>query len=304
VRQGRTFDFLSREGALVVNNLLFSVILGIVLIGTLYPLLVEAVTGEKLSVGPPYFMAAAAPLALLLVAVMAAGPLLRWRRAQGRALLRRLVIPLIVAGAALLLVLLLAPPLPILPLLGLIFAAGAAAASVAPLWKRKLRRAPLFLWGMVIAHLGISVSLAGMASESAFSKERLVALAPGQSTIVGPWTVQFQAVEPVAGPNWTAMQARLTARRHGRAPILLEPQARSFSAPPTQTSEAAISTRADGQIYAVIGKPGEGGRWQLRLWWKPFVTLIWLGGAMVAFGGMISLVGRLRRERAGEGRAA
>jgi len=294
VREGSTFDPISREGALVANNLLLSTILGIVLVGTLYPLALEAASGEKLSIGPPYFNSTAGPLALLLVAVMAAGPLVRWRRDRAMAVVWRLSVPLAVGVVALALLLLFVPDLHILPLLGLVLAAGAAAASIAPLWKRNLRRTPLFTWGMVIAHLGISVSLAGMACDGAFTRERLIALPPGQSVDIGPYRVRFEAVDPVAGPNWTAIEATLVAERGGST-FTLHPQARTFSSPPTETSETAIATRIDGQLYTVLGRPDGHGRWQLRLWWKPFVTLIWLGGAMIAVGGFLSLIGRLRR---------
>jgi len=297
VREGSRFDLVSREGSLVANNLLLSAILGIVLIGTLYPLGIEALTGGKLSVGPPYFNAAAGPLALLLVIVMAAGPLLRWRRDEIRALARRLAVPAIVALAAAAAVLALLPPAHLLPTLGLILAAGVGIASVAPLWKRNLRRTPLFTWGMVIAHLGVAVSLAGMASESAFTRETLVAARPGEVHRVGPFAVRFDGIEPVAGPNWTALEATLTATRGRGAPIELRPQARAFWTPPTETSEAAIRTLWDGQLYTVLGKQAEDGRWQLRLWWKPFVTLIWAGGALIAIGGALSLLGRLLRDR-------
>jgi len=104
-------------------------------------------------------------------------------------------------------------------------------------------------------------------------------------------------MEPIAGPNWTAIEARLTARRGEGSAITLRPQARTFSAPMTETNEAAIHTVLDGQIYTVLGRRGEDGRWQLRLWWKPFVTLIWIGGGLVALGGALSLIGRLSRER-------
>jgi cytochrome c-type biogenesis protein CcmF len=297
VREGSTFDPVSREGALVANNLLISAILGIVLIGTLYPLAIEAMTGDKLSVGPPYFNSTAGPIALLLAAIMAAGPLLRWRRDRLALLLKRLAIPLAVTGAVLVLLLILLPGLHLLPLLGLVLAAGAAAASLAPLWKRKLRRTPLFVFGMVIAHFGIAVSLAGMASNAAFTRETLVALAPGQSAEVGPFSISFASVDPAAGPNWTAIEGTLIASRGHGGPFILKPQARTFTAPPTETSEAAIATRIDGQLYTVLGKPDGRGRWQLRLWWKPFVTLIWLGGGLVALGGALALIGRLRRER-------
>jgi cytochrome c-type biogenesis protein CcmF len=297
VREGSRFDAISREGALVLNNLLLSAVLGIVLVGTLYPLAVEAVTGEKLSVGPPYFNAAAGPIALILVVFMAAGPLLRWRRDELKPLVMRLALPTLLTALALLALVLLAPPIKPLPLLGMILAAGVGAASIAPLWKRKLLRTPLFTYGMVIAHLGIAVSLAGMASDSAFTKETLVAARPGETQHVGPYAVRLDDVEPVAGQNWTAIEGTVSVRRGDGAESIMKPQARMFPTPPTETSEAAIKTVLDGQLYVVIGKQDEQGRWQLRLWWKPLVTLIWLGGAMVAFGGFLALVGRVLRER-------
>jgi cytochrome c-type biogenesis protein CcmF len=298
VKEGATFEAVSREGALVANNLLLSAILGIVLVGTLYPLGAEAMTGEKLSVGPPYFNTAAGPVALALIAVMAAGPLVKWRRDKARDLLNRLALPVLLSAFALFLVVLLAPGTSIFPFLGLVLAAGVAAASVAPLWKRNLRRTPLFTWGMVIAHLGIAVSLAGMAAESAFTQEKLVAARVGETVEVGPYAVRFDAADPIAGPNWTAIEAKLTARRGEGDPIVLRPQARMFSSPPTETSEAAIVTSlGGGQLYTVLGKSDAQGRWQLRLWWKPAVTLIWLGGGLIALGGLLSIIGRVRRER-------
>jgi cytochrome c-type biogenesis protein CcmF len=297
VREGTTFDPVSREGALVANNLLLSAILGIVLVGTLYPLGVEAVTGEALSVGPPYFNSAAGPIALLLVALMGAGPLLRWRRDSLGALQSRMGVPITISVATLLAILVIGPDIGILPMAGLIIAAGTAAASVAPLWKRNLRRTPLFTWGMVVAHLGIAVSVAGMASESAFTKETLVAARPGDVVEVGPYSVLFRGVEPIAGPNWTAIEAHLTARTTTGRPFNLRPQSRTFTSPVTETSEAAISTTASGgQLYTVLGREDGDGRWQLRLWWKPAVVLIWLGGGLVALGGLLSLIGRVRRK--------
>lgn len=296
VREGAVFEPVSREAALVLNNLFLTVILGVVLIGTLYPIVAQAF-GQQVSIGPPYFNPAAGAVALLLVVVMAAGPLMRWRSDSFGTVVRRMAVPIGLGIAVLLAVKLAAPDIGILPWLGLSAAALAGAGSIAPLWKRNLARTPLFTWGMVISHLGVAVMLAGMASDTAFYKERLVAVNEGQGTDVGPFSVKLVAVEPVIGPNWTALEATMEARRGDGAPFILKPQARNYSSPPTDTSEAALSTRIDGQLYAVLGKQGADGRWQLRLWWKPWVTLIWLGGGLIALGGALSLIGRVLRER-------
>jgi cytochrome c-type biogenesis protein CcmF len=182
-----------------------------------------------------------------------------------------------------------------LPLLGLMIAPAVAVASVAPLWKRDLRRTPLFTWGMVIAHLGCAVSLVGMASDSAFTQETLAAVRPGETVRAGRWTLHFDKIMPLAGDSWTALQADISASRGGGEPVALHPQARTFTNPPTTTTESALLTRWDGQLYVVLGQDAGEGRWQLRVWWKPFVTLIWLGGVMIALGGALALLGRERR---------
>jgi cytochrome c-type biogenesis protein CcmF len=297
VKEGTQFDLVSREGALVMNNLILSAILGIVFVGTLYPLFAEAVSGEKLSVGPPYFNATAGPLTLALVIIMALGPVSRWRRDELKAVIRRVALPVFITALALLAMVIFAPRINILSFLGIVLAVGVGAASLAPLWGRNLRRTPMITYGMVVAHFGVAVSLAGMATESAFIRETLVASKMGETHEVGPYKIMLKSIEPVAGPNWTALEAELVAQRGDNAPFTLRPQSRMFSNPPTETNEAAIATRLDGQLYLVLGKPDAQGRWQLRLWWKPMVTLIWLGGALIALGGALSLVGRGLRER-------
>ena len=146
---------------------------------------------------------------------------------------------------------------------------------------------------MVVAHLGIAVALFGMAADSAFSTEKLVAARVGDSVAVGPWTIKLQHIQPVAGPNWTALEATLSAAYADGKPSVIHPQARFFWTPPQQTSESALLTRWNGQLYAVLGEEAEDGRWQLRLWWKPFVTMIWYGGVLIALGGLLALLGRV-----------
>jgi cytochrome c-type biogenesis protein CcmF len=295
VREGARFDPVSREGALVANNLLLSVILGTVFVGTLYPLFVEALTGDKLSVGAPYFNAVAGPIALVLAALLFLGPLLRWRR-DDRPNLRRVAVPALIVVAAFIASLMLAPQMSWLARLGLAIAAGLVPASLLPLVGRSLRRTPLATYGMVVSHLGVAVAIAGMACDSAFTRETLAPVRVGESVAVGPWQVTLRGVEPIVGPNWTAVQGVLEARR-GATVLRLTPQSRFFSLPPTTTNETAIRTRLDGQLYTVISTSDAQGRWLLRLWWKPMVTLIWLGGAMIALGGALALVGRWWRTR-------
>ncbi len=294
VREGKQFEAMSRETLLVVNNLLLTVLLGIVLIGTLYPLMTEAF-GHKVSVGPPYFDRIAGPIALLLMLAMVAGPLTRWRKDKPGVVAGRTLWPVILMlGVTAALAVTAWGRIGVLPFLGLVIAAGVALGSLTPLGKRNLRRTPLFLYGMVLAHLGCAVSVAGMAADSAFTTEKLVAMKPGDAVRVADWTVRFNDVGPIAGDNWVAMQADISASRGGMN-ISLHPQSRFFADPPTTTTESAILTRWNGQLYVVLGDALDDGRWQMRIWWKPFVTLIWLGGGMIAAGGVLALVGRERR---------
>ena len=295
LKEGAPFELVSRETGLVINNLLLSVILGIVFVGTLYPLFVEAVSGERLSVGAPYFNAVAGPLALVLAVLVGVGPLLAWRR-ERRPVLKQLTVPALLGVSALVISFIVAPSVAILPRLGLTVAAYLAAASILPLVGRNPLRAPLATWGMVVAHFGIAVALAGMAMNAAFTEERLAVARPGERLKVGPWLVEFVDVTPAAGKNWTAIEGELRATR-GEGLVNLKPQTRYYSDPPTETNEAAIETFWNGQLYTVVGKSDGSGGWQLRLWWKPFVTLIWAGGALIGFGGALALLGRLWRLR-------
>jgi cytochrome c-type biogenesis protein CcmF len=295
LKEGAPFELISRETGLVINNLLLSVILGVVFLGTLYPLFVEAVSGEKLSVGAPYFDAVAGPLALLLAVLVGIGPLLSWRR-ERRPVSSQLKLPALLAASALAITIILAPHIGILPRLGFTVAAFLAAASVLPLATRNPLRAPLATWGMVVAHFGIAIALVGMAANAAFSSERLAIAKPGEILTVGPWQVQLADVTPAAGKNYTTLEAELRASR-GAGVIILNPQTHYYSDPPTETNESAIRTFWNGQLYTVLGRSDESGGWQLRLWWKPFVTLIWAGGALIAFGGTLALLGRVIRRR-------
>ncbi len=291
--EGPEFELASREAALVGNNLLLAVILGVVFLGTLYPLFVEAVTGTKLSVGAPYFDTVAAPLALLLTTLVAVGPLLNWKKDSGDRL-KRLAIPALVGVTVLVIGFIAIPGSGILSRIALGIAAMLAVSSFLPLFGRKLLRTPLTTWAMVIAHFGVAVAIAGMASSNLMTQEVLTAAKPGEQVRVGPWLVEFDSVTPTAGSNWTALEAELRASK-GDGVTVLRPQARFYTDPPTETTESAIETVLSGQLYTVLGKPADDGRWQLRLWWKPLVTLIWLGGVLIAIGGAMALSGRAWR---------
>jgi cytochrome c-type biogenesis protein CcmF len=136
----------------------------------------------------------------------------------------------------------------------------------------------------------------GMAAESAFTRESLTAMRIGDTRTVGPYSVTLKNVSEVPGPNWSALDAEMTVVRGSATPITMHPQSRTFTDPPMETSESAIKTSWNGQLYLVVAAQTEADVWPVRMWWKPFVTFIWLGGAMIAIGGALSLLGRVNRD--------
>ncbi len=297
VRQGKPFLLFSKEGAIVANNVLLSVILAIILVGTLYPILADAM-GSKISVGPPYFNKVTVPLALALMGLLTFGPMLRWRRDDAGRIPKMLILPALAAVVTAIILVIVYPAAGIFPIAGLALAAALCVAAFLPLWGRKLLRTPLPIYGMVLAHFGIAISIIGMASESGFSSETLANVRLNESRNVAGWTVKLNNVAPNAGQNWIAFEGELIATRDGQS-FTLKPESRYFNDPVQQTNEAALLTRLDGQLYAVIAPSPDNdfNKWQLRLWWKPLVSLIWIGGAMIAFGGLLALTGRMFKRR-------
>ncbi|MEM8827073.1 MAG: cytochrome c-type biogenesis CcmF C-terminal domain-containing protein, partial [Pseudomonadota bacterium] len=283
VSAGAGFRLVSREGALVVNNLLLSAILGVVFIGTLYPPAFEAATGERVSVGPPYFETALVPLILPLLIVMGAGPLIRWRRMDARTLARRLW-PAAVIAVALAIIGLVTSITSALAVAGIAVAVWLAVASV------MILRAPAAggNLGTALAHFGIALLTLGVSVSTAGTVERTVSLAPGDSASVAGFTVRLTDIMPAAGANYTSIVATLDVSRDGKAWTLV-PERRAFVAPMQATTETDILARWDGNLYAVIGADAGDGRWQIRLNWQPMIALIWIGGLLAALGGLLAL---------------
>ncbi|APG62925.1 c-type cytochrome biogenesis protein CcmF [Sphingorhabdus lutea] len=290
VRQGKLFHFISREGALVLNNMLLTVILAVIFVGTLFPLAVEAISPDKISVGPPYFNQTTIPITLGMFLLLLVGPLLRWRKDEAQNMGWRALLPIILFGLLAIIIYLLSPQAGIFPILGAAIAIALAIGSFMPLYGRNLRRTPLPIYAMVIAHFGVAVSVGGMAAESGWSKEQLVILNEGKETNFAGWQVKLQEIRPVVGENWVAQQANIMASRNGDK-FEMTPQKRFFFNPEQQTTEAGLLMRPDGQLYISLGQ-NEGKNWQVRLWWKPLVWMIWLGGLIIAFGGILALISR------------
>jgi cytochrome c-type biogenesis protein CcmF len=310
VGAGGGFGTVSRESMLLGNNILLIIAMASVLLGTLYPLLVDALGAGKISVGPPYFDAVFLPLMAPLVFLMGVGPVAAWRKARVPDLWTRLKWALYVALAT-------AALLPFafgqwkpLVALGVLLGGWVAAATVTALLQRlrsapqrgladKLRANPPAWYGMLLAHLGIAVFIVGVTLVRGYQIERDVRLDVGQSVEVGGDTYTFRGVVPQKGPNYDAMVGTIVVTRDGKELVTLQPQKRAYRASGQVMTEADIDTRVAGDRYASLGEPvtadGLTGPWGVRIYVKPFVDWIWAGCLLMALGGFVAVADRRYR---------
>ena len=294
VAEGRQFAAVSRESALVANNLLLAVVLGVVLVGTLYPMALQAAGGAQISVGPPYFNMTIVPIVLVMAVLMGVAPFLGWRRSATRHLSARLLPAAFAATAAVVIAVAVLGVRGVGALLGFGAAAWLAVASITILTRRGVT---FNAAGMALAHLGVAVSILGATASGALEREALVAMRVGDAVQMGPWRAELMDVRPVAGSNWTAVEATLEVRRGGESVAVLRPQSRMFVAPAQETSESGRAGWWTGELYSVLGQPDGTGQWQIHLWFKPMVRLIWWGALLMTFGGLLALGNRLRAPR-------
>ncbi len=305
MKAGGLFAPVSREGALVFNNLLLATACGTVLLGTLYPLFLDAVTGEKVSVGPPFFNATFGPLMIPVLVAMAIGPMLPWKRGDLLAAMDRLKFAALAAFAAALAVAAFAQSGPWLAIPGVGLGVWVIAAAIAELFDRirplrpgRLARAiglPRAAWGMTLAHAGMGVTLLGIVASTAWQVESLQAMRPGESVELAGYRFTFEGARSIDGPNYTGVEGRFRVDRDGRELTTLTPESRSYPTPPMETTEAAIRPRPSGDLYAVIGDPAGGGAWSTRLYHKPLIHWIWWGALIMVAGGALSISDRRLR---------
>ncbi|HEY7610630.1 MAG TPA: heme lyase CcmF/NrfE family subunit [Alphaproteobacteria bacterium] len=308
------FKPVSREGAMVLNNLLLSVAAATVFLGTLYPLFLDIVGGGKISVGAPYFNATFVPLMLPLLAAVAIGPMLAWKRGDLPGVLGRLYAAFAAALIAALAGLWLADWKSALAALGLGLGAWVIAGAIVE-WAGRIQlfRAPLgdsvgralglprSFYGMSIAHAALGIVVLGITASSAWQTEVIKVVRPGESIAVAGYSLRLRDVREVRGPNYVAQQARVDVVR-GAAPagevkplVVLEPEKRRYPVEGNSTTEAAIHTTWLADLYVVLGDPDEKGGWVVRAYHNPLVPWIWGGAIVMFFGGLVSLSDRRHR---------
>nr|WP_295470297.1 heme lyase CcmF/NrfE family subunit [Mesorhizobium sp.] len=309
LQPGGLFQPISREGALVLNNLFLTTATATVFVGTLYPLALEALTGEKISVGAPFFNLTFGALMVPLLIAMPFGPLLAWKRGDLAAAGQRLYAA---AAGALLVGLVavffvdgvtafaavgfgLAAWLLIGAVTDLVLRAGIG--SVAPaVALRRFAGLPRSVFGTALAHFGLGLTALGIVSVSALQTERIVAMKPGDTAEISGYVLTYDRMEPVRGPNYTEDRAFFgLATAGGRDLGEIISSKRVYTARQMPTTEAGIATRGLSQIYVSLGDPAANGGTVVRIWWKPLVTLIWLGALVMMAGGTMSLADRRLR---------
>ena len=299
VGRGGKFDVVSRESFLLANNVLLAVAALSVLLGTLYPLFLDALNLGKISVGVPYFDAVFAPLMAPAVFLMAVGPIARWKDASLPELALRLRWALAISAiTAIVLPLLLGN---LTPMIGLgLFLAFWVFASTAQLVYQRLRQSEAgFIasiaassrswWGMVIAHLGIAVFVLGVTVVKGFESEIAVKMHPGDVAHLAGYDFRFDGVESSNGPNYTANHGQIHVSKNGVLRTVLEPEKRLYTVTNMPMSEAGISPHLIHDLYASLGEPLDGGAWSVRIYHKPMVEWIWFGCLMMAFGGLLAM---------------
>ncbi|MFA9386696.1 MAG: heme lyase CcmF/NrfE family subunit [Methyloceanibacter sp.] len=306
--QGGLFAPISREGSLVLNNLLLTVACAAVLVGTLYPLALEALTGDKISVGAPFFNLTFVPLIVPLLIAMPFGPLLAWKRGDLLAAAQRLTAAAVVSLAVIIVVLALHQNGPWLaPLgigIGVWLIVGAVTeiayrvkmfdASGEEVWRR-LRNLPRAAYGGALAHAGVGVMVIGLVATSAWREERIVALAPGGSVDIAGYQLTFKGVAPRIGPNYRERVGTFVISRGGSQFTVLHPSKREFTVERSTTTESGIHNGWRGDLYVVLGDQLKDGAFSVRVYFNPLVRLIWIGALVMFFGGAVSLSDRRLR---------
>jgi len=306
LKAGGIFAPVSREGALVLNNLLLTTSCATVFTGTLYPLALEALTGEKISVGAPFFNFTFVPLFIPIFLAMPLGQVLAWKRGDFLGSAQRLTLAFILAICVGLLLAATRGE----PVVSAVFAGLAVfviIGSFAEIWTRIsgsgwaprtiLSRAmglPFSAWGTALAHAGVGVTLFGLAA-TGWGVERILAMRVGDQVGIGPYALTLDAVAPRKGPNYDETVARMTIRRGGVEIGQIEPSRKFYRARQMTTTDAGLRTYFLGQIYVVVTEQNASGTIDVRMYWKPYVAMIWLGALIMALGGGISLADRRLR---------
>ncbi len=308
VRSSGSFQSMSRETFLLINNILLVVALVTILVGTLYPLFLDALGLGKISVGPPYFDSVFAPLMIPLLFLMGVGPFVRWKQARASELIHRLrwvFAAAVVLGIGVPLVLFARNT--IMVALGIGLSGWIVLSALYNLWSHIQRRrahkslaeavtgVSRGIYGMTFAHLGMAIVAIGIIFSNAFGVEKELRMAPGESVALAGYVFRFEGSRPLEGPNYRSDQGVMTVTRDGRKVATLHPEKRIYHVQNNPMTEAGIDDNLLRDIYVAMGEPLTDGAWGMRVYYKPFIQWIWLGPLFMAFGGILAASDRRYR---------
>jgi cytochrome c-type biogenesis protein CcmF len=308
LKQGGLFAPISREGFLVLNNLFLVCACGTVFVGTLYPLALEALTGEKISVGAPFFNGTFGPLFVPILVAAPFGPLLAWKRGDLLGAAQRLTAAAAIAVITIAIVFAVSPGGPVLAPFGIGLAVFVMIGALTEIVERtgvlklppasalaRARGLPRSTWGGMLAHFGLGIAVLGIIGETQWSAEELRELKPGQTVSIHQYDLTLEGTTMRPGPNYRELAARFAVHRNGALMGFMEPAKRDFPARQTATTETALMRRGLSQLYVSVGELKADGSVDVRIYYKPLVLLIWLGPVAMALGGALSLSDRRLR---------
>ncbi|MBA2124676.1 heme lyase NrfEFG subunit NrfE [Hyphomicrobium methylovorum] len=308
MQAGGLFQPISREGSLVFNNLILVTSTATVLVGTLYPMVLEGLTGEKISVGPPFFDMTFGPLMIPLLIALPFGPMLAWKRGDLLGVMQRLTFAALAAIGVAIAIYALSHRGPTLAPLGIALGVFVMVGAIID-WANRIkagkagidevvRRAmnlPRSAYGTLFAHFGVGMMVVGIVATSAYREEHILAMNPGQTVSVGGYDVTFTGTDAGRGPNYREDFADFTVSRGGQEITRLQPSKRIYDAPPQPTTEAGIYASWAGDLYVVIGDRQPNDSFAVRAYFNPLVRFIWIGALIMFLGGGISLADRRLR---------
>jgi cytochrome c-type biogenesis protein CcmF len=300
---GSKFELISRESFLLSNNVLLAVAAASVLLGTLYPLIIDALGMGKLSVGPPYFNKVFGLLMAPAVFLMGIGPIARWKKSSVPELFVRLRWAFLVSAVAALVLPFALGDWQILVSLGLLLSLWVVTTAALNVWERvrstsgkfsvwqKLRMQSRSYYGMQLAHIGVAVFIVGVTLVTGYQTEKDVRMNVGETVTAGGYSFRLNGVSNVPGPNYIAARAEMEVSRHGNVVGKMYPEKRNYTATQNVMTETAIDSNPFRDLYVSMGEPVEGG-WSVRVYYKPFVVWIWGGALLMALGGALAVSDR------------
>jgi len=307
VKSESSFSWLSREVFLLINNIFLTVMAVTVLLGTLYPLLIDALGLGKISVGPPYFNAVFVPIMCAMAIAMGVSVAVRWRETTVKAVLNKLWLPAVISIlCGLIFPLTYGNGFEVRVFLGIsvslwvmssVFTEFMGKFRNAQTITSRLKQLPLSYYGMMVAHVGVAVTAIGITLVSTYSEERDMRMQKGDSVELAGYQFTFQGTHVVKGANYMADQATIVVTEDGKSIVTLSPEKRRYNVKNAMMTEADIDPSLFRDLYVALGEPLEKGAWAVRIHYKPYVRWLWLGGILMAFGGLLTVADKRYRQR-------